>query len=83
MNHPYEKLIRIVIISIVFALISGVIGVIKGYTILIFLSLYFLAISLLFEAVLLFTTFRQAEGGLQFLRAILLLLFTSFLFFQL
>ncbi|MGM8364739.1 hypothetical protein ACLIBG_04555 [Virgibacillus sp. W0181] len=83
MNHPYEKLIRIVLISIFFSLIFGVVAIIKGYLLLIFLGLYLLMVSLLFEAIILYTTFRRAEASLQFLRAIMLFLFITYLFLNL
>lgn len=83
MTHPYQKFIRIVIFSIVFAIFIGIVALINGFLLLIILSLYLLIISLFFEAVILYMTFRRAEAGLHFLRVVLLFLFTTYVLFQL
>lgn len=82
MRHPYEKFIRIELVSIVSAILIGIIALIKGYLILIFICFYLLALSLLAEAMIEWSTHQKMQGGKQFVRAIVILILTTFLIFK-
>ncbi|PAV31414.1 hypothetical protein CIL05_01805 [Virgibacillus profundi] len=83
MRHPFEKFIRLELLSIVCVILFGLIALIQGYLLLIFLSLYLLAIGLLCNAMIEWYTHQSASAGKQVLRAIMIFLFTTYLMFLL
>lgn len=83
MRHPYEKFIKINLFSLFLAVIIGGLAFMNGYIMLILISLYFLFISMVFEAIILHVTFRKKDSILMLFRAVLLFIFTSYLFVQL
>ncbi|MFC3038634.1 hypothetical protein ACFOGI_00015 [Virgibacillus xinjiangensis] len=83
MRHPYEKLVRMELAAIAAVILFGVIALIQGFLLLILLAFYLLAFSLLCEAMLLWQTGNTPEAGKQGLRAMLLFIFVTYLFFRL
>lgn len=83
MRHPYEKFIRLELITLTFVVIVGLIAIFKGYLIIILFSLFMLAISILCEALIAINTYHTSEGVKQFIKAVMLLLLTAVLLFQL
>lgn len=83
MKHPYEKFIKINLFSLFLAVFIGGLAFIKGYIVLVLISLYFLVISMAFEAIILHVTFRKKESMLMALRVVLLFLVATYLFIQL
>lgn len=81
MRHPYEKFIRIELISIISAALIGIIAFIKGYMILIFLCFLLIVLSLLAEAITLWFTYQKIQGGKQLIRALVILVLTIYLVF--
>lgn len=79
MRHPYEKFIRIELISMISAILIGIVALIKGYLILIFICFCLITVSLLAETIILWSTLQKAQGGKQFIRAFLLLILTIYL----
>lgn len=79
MRHPYERLIRIEITSISLAAFIGLFAFIQSYTLLIFLSVYLLALSLVCGALIDWSTHQKTQAIKQFLRAIVLFILTTYL----
>lgn len=83
MRHPYEKFIRLELLTLGIVIITGVISIVKGYPIIMILSLYLLSISIFCEALIGLNTQRTTKGAKQFAKAFMLFLLTTVLFFQL
>ncbi len=83
MRHPYEKFIRLELITLVLVVIIGLISVFQGILIIMLFSLYLLSISIFFEALIAFNTHNTAEGAKQFVKAAMLMLVTTILLFHL
>lgn len=83
MRHPYEKFIRLELITLVLVVIIGLISVFQGILIIMLFSLYLLAISIFCEALIAMNTHNTAEGAKQFVKAAMLMLVTTILLFQL
>ncbi|MEC5424421.1 hypothetical protein QGM71_13050 [Virgibacillus sp. C22-A2] len=83
MRHPYEKFIRIELLSLASAILIGIIALAQGYTLLIFLCLYLLALSLACNALIELHRHEADQAGKQILRAIMLFILASFMLFQL
>ncbi|MFC4558125.1 hypothetical protein ACFO3D_07865 [Virgibacillus kekensis] len=83
MRHPYEKFIRLEIITLILAGVIGFIAVFQGFPIIMIFCLYLLAISIFSEALIYTNTFQTAQGMKQFAKAFLLILFATILLFQL
>lgn len=77
MRHSYQKITLIELGSLGIATLIGVIALIKKSVFIIFLCLYFLVISLACDAIILWYTYRQQEAIKQFIRAIILFLFST------
>lgn len=78
-----EKYFQISIVSLALAFLIGFIAMIKASYLLILISLYCLAASLISEAFALYISFRHVDGWKQFIRGILLFVFTTYLLFKL
>ncbi|MCG1030309.1 hypothetical protein J5S49_18650 [Virgibacillus halodenitrificans] len=83
MRHPYTRLIRLEIISIICALIIGTLALIKGFITLIFLCVYLISLSLIVDALIHIHTNQAPLAAKQVLRAILLFIFTTYFIFKL
>ncbi|WP_174614978.1 hypothetical protein [Virgibacillus ihumii] len=83
MRHPYEKFIRLELLTLAAAMIIGLIAIFQGYLLIIFLCIFLLAVSLVFEGLIAMNTFHTTAGLKQFAKAAMLLLLTIVLFFQL
>lgn len=82
MRHPYEKFIRIELIAILIAILIGVIVLIKGYLILVFVCLYLLVLSLLAEAMIAWSTHQKFQSGKQLVRAAIIFILATYMIFQ-
>jgi hypothetical protein len=83
MRHPYEKYIRLELITVIFVLVIGIFAIIQSYILFIFLGLYLLVISLILTALIEFHTYRTHAAIKHALRAVLLFVFTTYLIFLL
>lgn len=83
MRHPYEKFIRLELVTLVLVVVIGFISVFQGYPIIMLFCLYLLSISIFCEALIHMNTFRTTEGIKQFVKAFMLMLLTTILLFQL
>ncbi|OZU88485.1 hypothetical protein CIL03_12635 [Virgibacillus indicus] len=81
MRHPYGKFIRVEVISLVCLIFIGLIALIQGYLLLIYFSLYLLAIGLITDAMIEWYSHQTAKAGKQVIRAVMLFLFTTYLIF--
>lgn len=79
MRHPYEKFIRIELISMISAVLIGMIAFIKGYFILIFICFFLIALSLIAEVIILWFTYQKIQAGKQLIRACIILILTLYL----
>lgn len=83
MRHPYEKIIRIELFSIGFAVLFGIFAFIQGYTILMFVCFYLISISLVAEAMVAWLTYHKEQAIKSIIRAILIFMMSTYLFWQL
>lgn len=83
MRHPYEKFIRIELISMIIAALACIIVLMKGYLILVFICFFLLILSLLTEAITLWFTYQKVQGGKQLFRASIILILTLYLILKL
>lgn len=78
MDHPYLKLIRIEILSLLFGSFLGLFAIVQNYRILLFFSLYLIVISLICNALIASYMSKKAEVLKQLIRAILLFVITTY-----
>ncbi|HLS08626.1 hypothetical protein [Lentibacillus sp.] len=83
MHNPYEKYIRMELLSLAFAVIIGVIAVVQGYVIIMLFCVYLLAFSIVCEGFLHLNSNHTADGFKQFVKAGMLMLLATILFFSL
>lgn len=83
MRHPLEKLIRMEIIAMIGGLFVGIFAWITGWIIFLFLACYLFIFSMLSNAFVLLHTHRASDAMKQVIRAALLFLFLTSLFFYL
>ncbi|MFA1822447.1 hypothetical protein ACDX78_20170 [Virgibacillus oceani] len=81
MRHPYEKYIRLELITIILICLLGLFAIIQSYILFIFLGLYLLTVNLILTALIEFHTYRAHEAIKHVLRAIFLFVFTTYLIF--
>lgn len=79
LRHPFEKFIRIELVSIGAAVLLGIIGLTLGFLFLISVSLLLLSISLCCEALVDWQTNNTLHAGKQLLRATMAFLFAIYL----
>lgn len=83
MRHPYEKFARIELISLVIVILFGLIALIQGFLVLIFLCLYLISLSLVCDALLNLYLRNPHQAGKQIIRAAMLFIFATYLIFLL
>ncbi|WP_010531536.1 hypothetical protein [Lentibacillus jeotgali] len=83
MHNPYEKYIRIELLSLALAVVIGLIAIVQGYVIIMLLCVYLLAFSIFSEGLFLLNTNRSTEGIKQVAKAGMLMLLATILFFSL
>lgn len=81
MRHPYEKLMRIEIIGIISALLLGIFSWATGWFLFFFIACYLLILSMLCNCLILLHIRRQTDALKQMIRAALLFLFITSLYF--
>ncbi len=81
MHHERDKYNLMSIGSLGLALIIGLFAMIKSFLLLIIISFYLIAVSLICEALLLNISFRQLEGIKQLARALVLIILITYLLF--
>lgn len=83
MRHPYQKFIQMEVIGLVLSFLSGITALITGWVILLFFAVYLLVLSIVCDAIILMQTRRQSEAMKQAIRAFILFLLITSMFFQL
>jgi hypothetical protein len=84
MRQTYEKVMQLELISLGLSIILGFIALLQGSVLVILISFYFLAVSLLCDAYShQYTTHRQLQGGKQIARACILVILSTALIFHL
>ncbi|MFS0750253.1 hypothetical protein [Oceanobacillus sp. 1P07AA] len=83
MRHPYQKFIQMEVIGLVLSFLSGITALITGWVILLFFAVYLLVLSIVCDAIILMQTRRQSEAMKQGIRAFILFLLITSMFFQL
>jgi len=82
MKHPYEKIMIIEIGSLIAVIVIGIIALLQKSALFIFLCLYLLVLSMGCDALIHWYMYQQQEATKQFLRAMTLFLFVTFLLFH-
>lgn len=82
MRHPYEKLIKIEIATILLAILIGMLAIIKGVLTLVFISLLLLTLSLLAEALSALSTHQRFQGIKQLIRSAIIFILTIYMFLR-
>ncbi|MFZ3578546.1 hypothetical protein [Virgibacillus sp. DJP39] len=83
MRHPYEKFIRLELVSLCLAVLTGIIVLIKGFIFLAIFVIYLIAFGLCFEAMVEYHTHNQNKAFKHFIQATLLIIFMSYIVFYL
>lgn len=83
MKHPYQKIIQIEISSAVLGASIGIFAMIKGYYFLLLICFYFIAISFLCEAIVEWYLHNKSYAGKQLFRALILIVFITYLLLKL
>jgi hypothetical protein len=82
MRHPHEKFIRLELLAILLAVIIGIIALLKGFLLVMVLTLYLITFSMIFGALVEWNTRQTNQAGVHFLQAALLFVFTTYLLFH-
>ena len=83
MRNPYEKFIRIELISLVIVILISLIALIQGLFILVFFCFYLISLSLVCDALLHLYFRNSQQAGKQILRAVMLFILATYLLFAL
>ncbi|MFD1361597.1 hypothetical protein [Lentibacillus salinarum] len=83
MRNPYERYKRMELISLALAVVIGLIAIVQGYTIFMLFSFYLLAFSILSEGIFYLNTNKAPDGIKQCVKAGVLVLLATMLFFRL
>ncbi|WP_430790103.1 hypothetical protein VBD025_05595 [Virgibacillus flavescens] len=83
MRHPYEKFIRLELISLILAIICGIIVLIKGYILLVILIILLIACGLCFEAMIELNTHNRNKAFKHFVEALLIIVFMFYILLHL
>lgn len=81
MRHPLEKFIRLEMLCIISGLFIGIFAWITGWMLFLFFACYLFVLSMISNAFILLNTRRPTDALKQILRAALLFLFLTSLFF--
>lgn len=79
MKHPYEKFIIAEMASIFLAILIGLVALLKGFVLLVFIALYCIAISFICEGLVEWSKRQAALAGKHFLRAFIVIVLASYL----
>lgn len=83
MKHPYSTYVKVEVITIVLAILFGITAMLRNSSLLLLVSLLWIAISLICSALVEQVTFQQTKAIKIIVRAILLFIVTFFLIIQL
>lgn len=83
MRHPYERFIKIELISLILAIIIGLLAIIKANLMWLSLSLYLTAISLFCDGIVAQSTRLKVRRIKQLIRFVLLFFLATLLIFKL
>lgn len=83
MQHPSERFVKIELLCLGLALFIGGFAIYKTSLLLLFMSIYLIAISLLCDGLVAITTHYRVTGIKQIIRAILLFILTTLIIFNL
>ncbi|CEI80703.1 hypothetical protein [Oceanobacillus oncorhynchi] len=81
MRHPLEKFIRMEMLAIIGGLFAGIFAWITGWMFFLFLACYLFVFSMLSNVFILLYTHRASDAMKQVIRAFLLFIFLTSLFF--
>lgn len=81
MKHPLEKFIQMEIITIMAGLFIGILAWVTGWMLFLFFACYLFILSLIANALILLHTRRASDALKQVIRAVLLFLFITSLYF--
>ncbi|TFJ93409.1 hypothetical protein [Lentibacillus salicampi] len=82
MRNPYEKYIRIELLTLALAVVIGMIAIVQGYLLIMLFCVYLLAFSMFCEGFLHINTNHAVDGFKQFVKAGMLILIVTVLFFS-
>jgi hypothetical protein len=83
MKHPYEKFIRMELLALLSVVFFIILTMIKGWVLLVFLSLFFIVISLICDGLALLHTHQKAPAAKQLARGLLVFVLTVYLLLRL
>ncbi|ASK62032.1 hypothetical protein CFK37_07600 [Virgibacillus phasianinus] len=83
MRHPYEKFIRLELLTLILAVIAGIVVLIKGFIFLAIVLIYLIACALCCEAMIELHTHNRNKAFKHFIQVILLFVFTTYIVFHL
>lgn len=83
MRHPYEKFIRLELIAVLLAILVGLFALFKGFILLVFITFYLIGCSIACAAIVEWYTHQTNQAGKHILQALLLIIFTTYMIFQL
>ncbi|MFD1416425.1 hypothetical protein [Oceanobacillus jeddahense] len=83
MRHPLEKFIRMEVIAIMAGLFFGIFAWITGWLFFLFFACYLFVFSMFSNALILLHTRRGSDAIKQAIRAVLLFLFITSIYFYL
>lgn len=81
MNHSFNKFIRLELFALSLMCLVGIIALIKKSAFLILFGLFLLGLSLFFEGLKHYHTYRQMEAVKQIIKGIMVFLFAAYLLF--
>ncbi|WP_112182238.1 MULTISPECIES: hypothetical protein [Paraliobacillus] len=81
MRHPHERLLQLQFLTLLLAIVFGIITVFSGYIFLAYVTCLMLAVNLLCEGLIEWKNHDTIQFAYHVLRVILILVFVSYLYF--
>ncbi|MRH44014.1 hypothetical protein GH741_15330 [Aquibacillus halophilus] len=82
MKHPYQRFFQLQVLMMILTVIFGIISLVKGSMLLALLTCFTLALSFAFEGMVEFKKQNTFPFAQQLLRAVIIIIFVSFLYFK-
>lgn len=83
MQHPYEKFIRLELITIAVAVIIGLFALLKGFIFVVMFAMYLLVLSLISGALVELNVNQATQAIKHLAQAVLLFIFLTYMIFHL
>ncbi|ASN04014.1 hypothetical protein [Virgibacillus necropolis] len=83
MRHPYEKFVRLELISLILAIFAGIVVLVKGFILLAVVIIYLIGCGLCCEAMIELNTHNRNKAFKHFAQALLLFIFMTYILFHL